>query len=131
MPESTLKRAPDQPTPDLGDLLEDVLHQAKTLMQAELSLARRELVTEVKTAAGSVVLLIVAVMILQAALVTLGVLLVLALGVGLASAGVIVGLAVIGTAILLFSRRALTRQNVANPLRRLTVDAKQVMETVK
>jgi hypothetical protein len=131
MTESSVKRAPEQATPDLGELLEDVLHQAKTLMQAELSLARRELVTELKTAASSAVLLIVGVMFLQAALVTLGVLLVLALGAGVASVAVVVGLAVIGVAVLLFARRALAQRKLPHTTARLKLDAKQVMETVK
>jgi|GEM_PF-1038657 hypothetical protein len=131
MNESSVKRAPERPTPDLGDLLEDALHQAKSLMQAELSLARRELVTEVETATRSLVLLVVGVMFLQAALVTLGVLFVLALGVGVASEAVVVALAAIGAAVLLFARRALAHRKLPRTAARLTLDAKQVMETVK
>jgi uncharacterized membrane protein YqjE len=131
MTELSVKRAPEQPTPDLGDLLEDVLHQSKSLVQAEFSLARRELVAELRAATGSLVLLVIGVMFLQAALVTLGVLFVLALGVGVASAGVVVALAAIGAAVLLLARHQLAHRKLPRTLARLTLDAKQVMETVK
>ena len=71
-------------------------------------------------------------MFLQAALVTLGVLLVLALGVGVASVGR--GrrwLLLIGVATLLVARRALAQRKLLHTTARLTLDAKQVMETVK
>jgi uncharacterized membrane protein YqjE len=131
MTESSLKSAPEQPTPDLSDLLEDALQQAKSLVQAELSLARRELVTELRTTASSLVLVLVAVMFFQAALVTLGVLLVLALGIGVASAAVVLALAVIGAAVLLFARHSLAQRKLPHTATRLKLDAKQVMETVK
>jgi len=131
MIESSVKRAPERPTPDLGDLLEDALHQAKSLLQAELSLARRELVTELKSTASSLLLLVVGVMFLQAGLVTLGVLLLLALGVGVASAGVVIALAAVGAALLLIARRGLAQRKLPHTTARLALDAKQVMETVK
>jgi uncharacterized membrane protein YqjE len=131
MTESFVKHAPTPPPPDLGDLLEDALHQAKSLVQAEFSLARRELVTELNATTSSLVALLVGVMFLQAALVTLGVLLVLALGVGIASAAVVVALAVIGGAVVLFARQALAQRNFQHTAARLTRDAKQVLETVK
>jgi uncharacterized membrane protein YqjE len=131
MTESSVRRAPEQATPELGELLEDVLHQAKSLLQAEFSLARRELVTELKAAAGSLVALLIGVMFLQAALVTLGVLCVLALGVGIASAAVVVALAAIGSAVVLFARRALGQRSLQQTAARLARDAKQVLETVK
>jgi len=123
--------APKTPEPDLGDLVEDALHQAKTLVQAELSLARGELKSEVKQALGSAVVLGAGAMCLQAALVTLGVLLVLALGVGAASALVVLGLLAFGALFVVFGLRSLRRSKLPRTTARLTADAKQVLETVK
>jgi uncharacterized membrane protein YqjE len=131
MTEPSVKRAPTPSPPELGDLLEDALHQAKSLVQAEFSLARRELATELKATTSSLVALLIGAMFLQAALVTLGVLLVLALGVGIASAAVVVALAVIGGAVVLFARQALAQRGFQHAAARLTRDAKQVLETVK
>ncbi|HEY5375617.1 MAG TPA: phage holin family protein [Polyangiaceae bacterium] len=131
MIESPVKRAPEQPTADLGDLLEDALHQAKSLIQAELSLARRELVAELKSTASSLLQLVIGVMFLQAGLVTLGVLAVLALGVGIAAVGVVIAFAAVGAVFLLVARRALAQRKLPHTTARLTRDAKQVMETVK
>ncbi|HEY1533068.1 MAG TPA: phage holin family protein [Polyangiaceae bacterium] len=131
MTEPSVKRAPAPSPPDLGDLLEDALHQAKSLVQAEFSLARRELATELSATTSSLVALLIGVMFWQAALVTLGVLLVLALGVGIASAAVVVALAAVGSVVVLVARHALAQRNLQHTAARLTRDAKQVLETVK
>jgi uncharacterized membrane protein YqjE len=131
MIEPSVQRAPAPSPPDLGDLLEDALHQAKSLVQAEFSLARRELVAELSTTLSSLVALLIGVMFLQAALVTLGVLLVLALGVGIASAAVVVALAAIGSLVVLVARHKLAQRKLRHTAARLTRDAKQVLETVK
>jgi uncharacterized membrane protein YqjE len=131
MTEPSVQRAPAPSPPDLGDLLEDALHQAKSLVQAEFSLARRELVTELSTTLSSLVALLIGVMFLQAALVTLGVLLVLALGVSIAAAAVVVALAAIGSLVVLVARRKLAQRKLPHTAARLTRDANQVLETVK
>ena len=123
--------APKPAAPNLGDLLEDAVHQAKTLVQAEFSLARSEIKSELKQALGSAVLLGAGVMFLQAALVTLGVLLVLALGVGAASAGVILGLLLFAALFLVLGVRSMQRSKLPRTSARLSSDAKQVLETVK
>jgi len=123
--------APNKSTPNLGDLVEDALHQAKTLVQAEFSLARNELKGELKQALGSALLLGAGAMCLQAALVTLGVLLVLALGVGIASVFVVLGLVAIAASLLMLGVRAAQGKKLPRTTERLTSDAKQVMETVK
>ena len=123
--------APKPPSPNLGDLLDDALHQAKTLVQAELSLARGELKVELKQALGSVTLLVAGAMCLQAALVTLGVLLVLALGVSLASGIVVLALVAIGAVLLVLGIRSSQRAKLPRTTARLSSDAKQVLETVK
>jgi hypothetical protein len=130
MLETSVSRAPDKAAPNLGDLVEDALNQAKSLVQAEFSLARRELLSELKTAAGSLLGALVGLLFLQAALATLGVLLVLALGVKLGIA-VVVGFVAIGAAGLLSARRALRMRLLPRTTDRLALDAKQVMETVK
>src|SRR6478609_10568878 len=99
--------APKPAAPNLGELVEDALHQAKTLVQAEFSLARGELKNELKPALGSAVLIGAGVMFFQAALVTLGVLLVLALGVGATSAVVVLGLLAFGAVLLMLGLRSL------------------------
>ena len=122
---------PKRPEPNLGDLVEDALHQAKTLVQAEFSLARGELKTELKQALGSALLVGVGVLFLQAALVTLGVLLVLALGVSSASIFVVLGLAVISIALIVLGIRSAQAKKLPRTTARLKTDAKQVLETVK
>jgi uncharacterized membrane protein YqjE len=123
--------APKPPAPNLGDLIEDALHQAKILVQAEFSLAREELKNELKQALGSAILLGAGAMCLQAALVTLGVLLVLALGVGVAAVGVVLALVAIAALLLVFGVRSLQRSKLPRTTARLSSDAKQVLETVK
>jgi uncharacterized membrane protein YqjE len=124
---------PQQPAPNakLGDLVEDALHQAKTLVQAEFSLARAELKGELNQALGSALLIGSGVMFLQAALVTLGVLLVLALGVSIAAGLVVVGLIVIASALLAVGIRSARQGKLRRTTARLTADAKQVLETAK
>ncbi len=129
--ETSLNRVPEKPAPNLGELLEDVLHQAKSLFEAELSLAKRELVSDLKAGAGSLALVVVALLFLQAALATLGVLLVIALGAGIGGALVVVGMLAISAVALLFARHSLERRKLARTSARLALDAKQVMETVK
>jgi uncharacterized membrane protein YqjE len=122
---------PKPPAPNLSELVEDALHQAKTLVQAELSLARNELKSELKQALGAALLLAAGAMFLQAALVTLGTLLVLALGVSLASGLVVLGLIAIAGALLLVGFRSTRRSKLPRTTARLSSDAKQVLETVK
>jgi uncharacterized membrane protein len=127
-----LESAAQKPSaPNLGDLVEDALHQAKTLVQAEFSLARSELKAELKQALSSALLLGAGAMCLQAALVTLGVLLVLALGVGLASVFVVLGFVVISVALFAAGLRSAQGRKLPRTTDRLASDAKQVMETVK
>lgn len=123
--------APKTPEPNLGDLIEDALHQAKTLVQAEFSLARSELQGELKQALGSAVMLGAGAMCLQTALVTLGVLLILALGVSFASALVVVGFLLLAGLFIGLGLRAIQRRKLPRTAARLSSDAKQVLETVK
>lgn len=131
MTDAAVKNAAKQTSDNFGDLVEDALLQAKTLVQAELSLAKREVTSEVHEALGSLLVLFVGAMFLQAALVTLGVLLVLALGVSLASGSVVVVLAAIGAACALVAARSLGKRKLPRTSARLALDAKQVLETVK
>ena len=119
-----------QPAPNLGDLVEDALHQAKTLVQAELSLARAELKGELRQVLGSVLLFGVGAMFLQAALVTLGVFLVLALGVRGEALLVVLGLMAIAAVFLVLGVRS-AELKLPRTTERLSKDAKQVLETVK
>jgi len=125
-----LQSAAPKPTePGLGDLVEDALHQAKTLVQAELSLARGELKDELKQALGSVVMLAAGAMCLQSALLTLGVLLVLALGAGAGSALVVLGFLAFAALFGLLGLHSLRRSKLPRTKARLSSDAKQVLET--
>jgi uncharacterized membrane protein YqjE len=111
--------------------LEDALVQGKSLLQAELSLARKELSSEVDAAVGAGALLLVGFMFLQAGLVTLGVLLVLWLGVGAPAALLVAALLVFGAASTVVAVRTLQRRKLQRTAARLSLDAKQVLETVK
>ena len=117
--------------PNLGQLLENTLHHAKELLQAELSLARKELSSELSAAFGAIALLAVGVMFLQGALATLGVVLVLAFGVGVAAIVLLACLTVIGVACSALALRALKLRKLPRTTARLALDAQQVMETVK
>ena len=130
MLESSPNKA-EAPAPNLGDVIADALHQAKTLVQAELSLVKRELTHEVTSALSSLVWIVVGVLFAQAALTTLGVLAVLALGAGVASVGVVVLLAAIAATFFVIGVRALKQRKLPRSTARLASDAKRVMETVK
>jgi len=122
---------PKPPPPNLSELVEDALHQAKTLVQAELSLARDELKSELKQALGSALMLAAGAIVLQAALATLGTLLVLALGVSLASGLVVLGLLVLAGLLLMLGFRGARRRKLPRTTARLSSGAQQVLETVK
>ena len=124
-------RKPEPAGPNLGDLVEDALHQAKTLVQAELSLAKRELTNDVTSTFDSIIWIACGVLFAQAALTTLGVLAVLALGAGVAALGVVLVLAAASTALIMIGARALKRRKLPKTTARVALDAKQVMETVK
>lgn len=115
----------------LGELLEDTLGHAKSLIQAEFALARREVASQVTAASGSVLMLLGGIMFVQAALSTLGVLLVLAFGVGAASAALVVVLAAIGVSLAILALGSLKRRNLSHTSARLQLDAQEIMETVK
>ena len=125
------RRAPEPAGPNLGDLVEDALLQAKSLVQAEFSLARRELTAEVTSTFGSLLWVGIGVLFAQAALTTLGVLAVIALGAGLASLAVVLVLAAISAVLIIVGTRSLTQRKLPKTTARLALDAKQVMETVK
>jgi Flp pilus assembly protein TadB len=129
--ESAAPRSAERSQPNLGDILEDALHQAKSLVQAELSLARRELVGELSSAASALALLSAGAILLTAGLATLGALLVLAFGVGIAAAAVVVAFLAPGTVLVVVAVRSLERKRFPRTTARLALDAKQVMETVK
>jgi len=120
-----------QPAPNLGDLVEDALHQAKTLVQAELSLARAELKAELKQFLGSLLLFGVGAMFAQAALVTFGVFFVLTLGVRGEALLVVLGLLAVAAVFLVLGVRSMELKKLPRTTERLSKDAKQVLETVK
>ena len=126
-----IARKPETPEPNLGDLVEDALRQAKTLVQAELSLAKRELTIEVTSTFDSLLWIAAGAFFAQAALTTLGVLAVLALGVGIAALCVVLALAAISATLIMIGAHALKHRRLPNTKARLALDAKQVMETVK
>ena len=127
---SPARTTPNAP-PNVGDLLEDVLYQGKTLVQAEFSLAKRELTGELKAAVGALGLIAGGVMFLQAGLVTLGVTLVMTFGIGWAAVAVVIALFASGAVLVLLAIRSLEQRKLPRTTERLALDAKQVMETVK
>jgi uncharacterized membrane protein YqjE len=118
-------------SPNLGKLLEDALLQAKTLVQAELSLARSELKGELTAVYGSLLLIGISALFLQAALVAGSVLLVMSLGAGALAGAVVFAFALVGATFLLFARRALAAIKLPRTMARLTADATQILETAK
>jgi uncharacterized membrane protein YqjE len=131
MSESVAKVSHESAPRNIGDVLEDALLQAKTLIQAELSLARHELSSELQGAYGSLLLLSIGAMFLQAALVTLGVGIVLAFGGSVAAVVVVAVFTALGCTCALLAARALGKRKLPRTTARLTLDAKQVLETVK
>lgn len=130
MNDAVVKRSPDS-SRNIGDVLEDALLHAKTLIQAELSLARRELSSELQAAYSMLGLLAVGAMFLQAALVILGVSVLLAFGVGLPALAVIAVFVVGGGSCVLAALRGLGKRKLSATTARLASDAKEVLETVK
>jgi len=129
--QGSMPDSPESKQASLSDLVQDALQQAKTLVEAEFSLARGELKAELKQKFGAALLLAAGAMFLQAALVTLGVLLVLALGVNLASACVVLGFVAGAALLLLFGVRSARALDLSRTTARLKADARQVLETVK
>jgi len=119
------------PEPSLGQLLEKTLQHAKELVQAEISLARHEFGHELSSMLGAAVLLVAGIVFLQAALTTLGVLLVLQLGGGAIAASVVLVLAAIGATLCLLAKRDLEKRKMPETAAHLALDAQRVMETVK
>ena len=130
MRDTAVQPAPDT-SPNIGDLVEDALHQAKSLVQAELSLARRELKNELSAALGALSLLVLGVLFFGAAITTLGVLLVGMLGWGVAALGVVAAQLAIGAAIIVVAVRTLGQRKLPRTQDRLSADARQVLETMK
>jgi len=130
MPATVVERA-NSPEPSLGQLLEKTLHHAKDLVQAEISLAKHEVSSEISSALGAVAWLIAGLMFLQAALTTLGVLLVFELGGGAIAASVVVLMTSLGLAMCLLAKRGLEKRKLPQTSAHLGLDAQQVMETVK
>jgi hypothetical protein len=128
MSESAAERAAQ---PNLGQLLENTLHHGKSLLQAELSLARSELASELSSAFSSLGLLAIGAMFLQAALTALGVVLVLSFGVGVVAIVVIALFSSLGSLLLVLGLRGLERKKLPRTTARLAIDVEQVMETVK
>lgn len=129
--ESGPPRSAEKAQPNLGEILEDALHQAKSLVQAELSLARSELVGELNSAYSALGLLAAGAILLQAGLATSGVLLVLALGVGVAAVTVVVAFFALSGVMVFLALRSFERKKFPRTAARLALDAKQVMEAVK
>jgi uncharacterized membrane protein YqjE len=117
--------------PNLGKLLEDALHQAKNLVQAELSLARTELKGELTAVYGTLLWFGLGVLFLQAALVAGSVLLVMALGAGALAGVVVFAFVLVGAMFLLLAWRALAKKKLPRTMARLTADATQILETAK
>ncbi len=80
--------------PSVAQALEKTIHDALQLARTEIALAKQEVTEQARSAGRAVVFLLVAVMFLQAAITTLGVLL-LSLG------GVALGFAVVGALVLI------------------------------
>ena len=129
--EPATPHAADHGPPNLGALLEDALLQAKNLVQAELSLARGELKSELTAASGTLLLLGISAMFLQAALVAGSVLLVMAFGVGVLAGAMVFAFALVGLMFSVFARRALAKKKLPRTMARLTADATQILETAK
>ncbi len=115
----------------MGQLLEKTLHHAKQLVQAEISLARHELGSELSAAVSSMVLLVAGVVFLQSALTTLGVLLVFQLGGGAIAASVVGVMAAVGATLCLLAKRGLEKKKLPQTSRHLSLDTEQVMEAAK
>jgi uncharacterized membrane protein YqjE len=111
--------------------LEDALIQARKLIQAELSLARRELHSELTSASSVLLFLAIGAMLLQAALVTLAVLVVMTLGPGYAALAVVGGLLLAGAACALLAKRALQHKKLPRTLARLSTDTREILESAK
>ena len=116
--------------PSAGHLLEKTLQDGLELARAEIALAKRELAEQARAIANSAVFFVAGVMFLQAAITTLGVLLVLLVHSTALGLAVVGGLVLVAVALGLTGLRLVKGFKLNTP-RRLKLDAQKISEAVK
>lgn len=114
----------------VAKLLGQTLHDALELARAEIELAKRELLSEARSLGTAAVLLAASVFVLQAALTTLGVLLVLMLHAAAIAWLVVGGVFAVAVLLAALGAAALRRNHLAK-IGRVKVDARKIAEAAK
>ncbi len=115
---------------DIAALLEKFGRDTLELGRAEFASAKREVVEDVRSVGTAAALLCVALMAFQAALTTLGVLLLLMLHASAASFGVVGALVVFALILALVARNSLKR-NPVRSIDRVKTDGAEIIEAIK
>ena len=116
--------------PSVAQTLEKTIHDGLELARAELALAKRELGEQARAAAHSALFLLAGLMFLQAAVSSLGVLLILILGATPLGFVVVGGLVIVAAALGLVGIRA-AKQNKFDSAERIKLDMREIAEAVK
>ena len=126
---ATTELAPEQ-NPSVAKLLGKTMHDALELGRAELALAKNELIGEARALVSSAAYVFAGLMIFEAALTTLGVLLVLRLHAAPLAWLVVAGFLLVAVVLALLGVSALKRNNLSK-LGRVATDAREIVEAVK
>ena len=126
---STIQSTPQQ-SAGPQELFKKALHDALELGRAELALAKSEAVEQARSLATSAILLLAALLMIQAALSTLGVLLVLMLHATALGFAVVAAFAVLALGLGLFGIRQ-AQQNKLHVGQRAKRDTREIVEAVK
>jgi cytochrome c biogenesis protein CcdA len=116
--------------PSAAHLLEKTLHDGLELARAEISLAKREVAEQARAMSSSALFFVAGVMFLQAAITTLGVLLVLLVHSTALGFAVVGGLLLVAAALGLVGVRVVKGFKLNAP-ERLKLDARKIAEAVK
>jgi uncharacterized membrane protein YqjE len=111
-------------------LLKNAVHDALELGRAELGLAKQEVVEQARSLAASAILLLAALMLIQAAVTTLGVLVILMLRGTELGFVVVAAFAAVAVALGLFGLHK-AEQNKLHVGQRAKRDAREIVEAVK
>jgi len=118
-------------TSSAAQILEKTVQDGLALARAELTLAKREALEQARAWAGSALLAVLGVLFLEAALVTLGVLLVLLLHASALGFVVVAVLFAIALGFGLVARRALQQLKGPSAPARAELDAREVVAAIK
>ena len=114
----------------MGEALQNTMGHALELARAEIALAKREVGDQLRSLAGSAVLLVAGAMVLQAAITSLCMLLVLEVQATVLVVAVVASIFVFGFALLIIGLKRAKGATLRTP-KRLEVDVHTIQEAIK